>query len=656
MKQILPALLLTAFVNQNAYVQYKALDESITFQPSAAGTSYEGIKHSDTATDGNHAEGENYEIIVKENVMVPMRDGIKLATDIYFPGTNGIVAEGEFPVILSRTPYGKHRNKPGKYVKYGYIGINQDCRGRYNSEGIWHNQIDDRRDGYDAIEWIARQPWCNGKIGMTGTSYVGATQHLAAMEKPPHLTTIVPINPAINYGSGGARRGGAFLLLHYHWHLRHASEGSKPAQDTLIRAELENQYKNVRQYLLNLPLRKGMTPLRLAPGYEDYLINFLEHGKNDEFWRFNNTIDYADEHKDIPVFLISGWYDFLNISTTETFSALKRIKQSPAYLLVGPWTHGPFRSYHGQVDFGQNAAMSEEKNRMFRIWFDHWLKGMDNDFKDQVPFHSNVRLFVMGTGDGHKTREGKLFHGGEWREFSDYPPPQAQNKKFYIHEDGTLSLHPPEVRNSSTTYEFDPNNPVPTVGGAVCCAQKIMKGGAYNQWSDEHNWIWPFPVPLSARYDVVVFQSKPLEEDTEIIGPVRAKIWASSSALDTDFTVKLIDVYPPGKDFPAGFELIMGDGIIRARFRDSDKEEKLMTPGQIYEFDIELDPCGNVFKKGHRIRIDISSSNFPRFDVNPNTGEPLNNNRRQETAVNTVYHDREHPSHVILPVMPRRNF
>jgi hypothetical protein len=260
-------------------------------------------------------------------------------------------------------------------------------------------------------------------------------------------------------------------------------------------------------------------------------------------------------------------------------------------------------------------------------------------------------MFVMGTGDGHKTKDGKLYHGGSWRDASDYPPPEANATKYYLHGDGSLASTAPTNRASSTTFEFDPKNPVPTVGGCTCCARQIMTDGAWNQWGGKHTWTWPVPIPLSARNDVVVFMTPPLEQDTEIIGPISVKLWASSSAVDTDFTAKLIDVYPSNRDFPAGFDLIMGDGIIRARFRDSDKEEKMMTPGEIYEFNIKLDPCCNVFKKGHRIRVDVSSSNFPRFDVNPNSGEPLNNNRRMITAVNTIYHDSQHPSHIVLPLM-----
>ena len=604
-----------------------------------------------------HASGgqeSKYEIVSRKNVMVPMRDGVKLATDIYLPARNGAAVEGRFPVILNRTPYGKAASmsgcSPKTYVPFGYVMVRQDTRGRGGSEGIWTWMTSDRQDGYDAVEWIARQPWSDGKIGMVGCSYVGATQHLAAMGRPSHLSTIIPADPSINHGIGAVLYGGAFRLRVWDWIFDSAARGSRQARDPALRAALEQHSKDRRHYLLNLPLRRGLTPLKNAPEYEDMLLDMMEHRTNDEFWRFSNIIEYIDEHKDIPVFMIGGWYDLFSSSTTETYMALKKTKKGPVYLIMGPWIHHMQGRSHGQVDFGPEAAVDLTPVR--RVWYDRWLKGNEAEFDKTVPFRTPVRVFVMGTGDGHKTESGKLSHGGYWREESDYPLPDAKPTKYYLHHDGGLTTGLPTEKTSSTTFEFDPKNPVPTVGGCTCCARQIMTDGAWNQWGGQHTWTWPVPIPLSARNDVVVFVTPPLEHDTEIIGPVSVKLWGSSSAVDTDFTAKLIDVYPSSTDFPAGFDLIMGDGILRARFRDSDKEERLMTPGQTYEFTIKLDPCCNVFKKGHRIRVDVSSSNFPRFDVNPNTGEPLNDNRRMMTAVNTIHHDSQHPSHIILPVMP----
>lgn len=616
---------------------------------------YLGVVTAALALGAGRAPGEEpaYGIVAQKNVMVPMRDGVKLATDIYLPARNGAAVEGRFPVVLSRTPYGKAgaSGDAKSYVPYGYVVVGQDTRGRGDSEGIWHWMTDDRQDGYDAIEWIARQPWSDGKIGMIGCSYVGATQHLAAMGRPPHLTTIVPADPSINHGLGGVLYGGAFRLRVWNWNLNQAATGSRQSRDPALKAALTQQAENRRHYLLNLPLRRGLTPLKIASEYEDMLLEMMAHRRNDEFWRFNNIIEYANEHKDIPVFLIGGWYDLFSSSTTETYKALRKSIKGPVHLIMGPWIHGmQGGGVHGDVDFGPEAVVDMRPVR--RAWYDRWLKGIEADFGAKPPFRTPVRMFVMGFGDGHKTAEGKLYHGGSWRDAPDYPLPEARLTKYYLHAGGGLTTAAPTEKDSSTTFEFDPKNPVPTIGGCVCCARQIMSDGARNQWGGEHTWTWPKPIPLSARNDIVVFMTPPLERDTEIIGPVNVKLWASSSAMDTDFTAKLLDVYPSSKDFPAGFDLIMGDGIIRARYRESDKSEKMMTPGEIYEFLIKLDPCCNVFKKGHRIRVDISSSNFPRFDVNPNTGEPLHDYRRMVTAVNTIRHDSRHPSHIVLPLMP----
>ncbi|MFT5467626.1 MAG: putative CocE/NonD family hydrolase [Verrucomicrobiales bacterium] len=589
-----------------------------------------------------------FELGKRENVMMPMRDGVRLDTDVYIPARNGTAFEGRFPVVLSRSPYGKSVVVAKAYVPSGYVVVLQNTRGRGGSEGTWRWMSDDRQDGYDAIEWIAAQPWSNGKIGMVGGSYNGATQHLAAMAQPPHLTTIVPSNPSINHGIGGIIYGGAFRLRILKWFLSNSARGSRQAKDPAVRAILAEQAENWPLYFDNLPLRRGLTPLRLAPEYENALIEMMEHRRNGEFWRFNNIIDHVDEHKDLPVLMIGGWCDLFSSSTTETYMALKRTSKAPVHLLMGPWPHAPGERSHGQVDFGPEATV--DLQAVHRAWLDRWLRDADGDFGRQAPFRTPARIFVMGTGDGHKTEDGKLSHGGYWRDEPDYPPPDALATKYYLHHDGELATKPPAQETSSTTFEFDPKNPVPTIGG--CTVGSVS--GAWNQWGGDHVWNSPAPLPLSVRNDIVVFMTPPLEEDTEIIGPISVKLWASSSAVDTDFTAKLIDVYPPSQDFPAGFDLIMGDGIIRARFRDSDKEEKMMTPGEIYEFTIKLDPCSNVFKKGHRIRVDISSSNFPRFDVNSNSGEPPNNNRRMITAVNTIYHNSKHSSHIVLPLMPAK--
>ena len=310
------------------------------------------------------------------------------------------------------------------------------------------------------------------------------------------------------------------------------------------------------------------------------------------------------------------------------------------------------KSAHGQVDFGEEAAIPDEL--AWRLeWYDRWLKGEDNSVGKEAPFASKVRIFAMGTGDGHRTEEGKLFHGGEWRDEADWPPPSSVPTPFHFVRGGGLGEAPPPEDGGSTTYRFDPDDPVPTIGGNISSGNDILLQGAWDQRGGEHVWNWPAPVPLTARNDVVVFETGPHGEDLEVTGEIEARLWVSSSAVDTDFTVKLVDVYPASEDWPGGFDLKITEGILRARFRESLAEEKPMVPGEVYPVTVRLYPTSNVFKRGHRLRVEVSSSNFPRFDVNPNTGEPLNEHRRRVVADNTIHHDADRPSAIVLPVARR---
>lgn len=318
---------------------------------------------------------------------------------------------------------------------------------------------------------------------------------------------------------------------------------------------------------------------------------------------------------------------------------------------MGPWIHGgQGSSAHGQVSFGPDAAIPDPLAWRL-VWYDHWLKGIDNAVGREPPFKTAVRIFVMGTGDGRKNADGKLNHGGYWREEHEWPLARTRHTNYYLNASGGLTTKPPSGA-SSTSYQFDPRRPVPTIGGNISSGDGILLQGAWDQRGGEHVWNAKEPIPLSARNDVLVFQSEPLPADLEITGEIVVRLWISSTAVDTDFTAKLIDVYAASEDFPSGFDMNLGDGILRTRFRESLVKEHLMQPGTIYPITIKLYPTSNVFRRGHRIRVDISSSNFPRFDVNPNTGEPLNDNRRVVTAVNTMHHDAEHPSHIVLPVIP----
>lgn len=609
------------------------------------------------STETTVAREAEYEVNIQTNVMVRMRDGVRLATDIYLPVEDGKPVDAKLPVILERRPYNKDgcRGSGRYYAARGYAFVAQDTRGRYKSEGVWHWMTDDGQDGVDTAAWIGRQPWSNGKIGMIGTSYVGGTQHALAMEGSPELTTVIPVDAVSNCGYQSMRNAGAFELRFWNWIMFCSPQGSRQALDPGTEAVLKEMMNNRRLYLANLPLRRGTTPLKLAPEYEDWLIEAMRHGKNDAFWEQNNIIDFPERYQDIPIYLVGGWYDSWAGNTTANFMALAPQIKGPVYLIMGPWIHGQQnRSAHGQVSFGPDAAIDDPLGWRLE-WYDHWLNRIDNKVGREIPFATKVRIFVMGTGDGGKTTDGKLNHGGYWRDEHEWPLARTQYTKFHLHPAGRLSSNSPGTDRSSTCFTYDPRNPVPTIGGNISSGNEIMLQGAWDQRGGKHIWNWPLPIPLSARNDILVFQTEPLARDLEVTGEIAVKLWISSSAVDTDFTAKLIDVYPPNPDFPGGFDLNIGDGICRARFRESLKYEKLMVPGNIYELTVKLYPTSNVFKKGHRIRVDISSSNFPRFDLNPNTGEPLNDHRRMISAVNTVYHDREHPSHILLPVIPSSN-
>ncbi len=597
-----------------------------------------------------------YEVIVSKNVMVSMRDGVRLATDIYRPALNGIPVPGKFPVILERTPYNKGgiAGWASYFVPRGYVAVGQDVRGRYASEGNWRPHRDDVRDGYDTAKWIGEQPWCNGNIGTVGTSYPGGTQHALAISNPPYLKAMIPVDAMSNYGRYGIRHNGAFELRWMNWIFNIGlPEGAHEARDPAVREALTELGKHVREYAKGLPLRRGTTALRLAPDYEAWLVEAMGHGDYDDYWKNMgaSVVDHVAEYKDIPVYLVSGWYDSWGTQTANlNYVELSKAKKGPIRLIMGPWTHGgQTHSFAGEAEFGREAALDFAAFEL--RWFDRWLKGIENGDDREPP----VRIFVMGGGDAHKSPEGRTFVGGHWRDEHEWPLARTASTPYYLHADGSLSTDKPAAPsavNSPTHYLFDPRHPVPTLGGNISSEGVLTFHGAYDQRCRADYWVCEDTRPLSARNDVLVFETPPLDRDTEVTGRLIVKLWASSSAPDTDFTAKLVDVYPPNANFPAGIDLNVADSIVRARYRDSLEKATLMKPGEVYPFTIEMYPTSLVFKRGHRIRLDISSSNFPRFDVNPNTGEPLNNNRRWAVAENVIYHDAEHPSHIVLPVTP----
>ena len=590
-------------------------------------------------------------VLADQNLMIPTRDGARMATDIYRPARGGVPVAERFPVLLNRTPYDKTSlaQQAQYFAQRGYVVAVQDVRGRYKSEGKFAKvQPADATDGYDVIEWLAKQPWSNGSVGMWGTSFAAHTEAGAAQLHPPSLKTLViNMGGLANGWDHGVRYRGAYEMgrqITWAWG-QLAADARSPAVKKLLEMEKVEDWYGVQ------PMRRGLNPLSVAPEYEGWYQEFFEHADYDAFWKgpMLNWEEHYDQTADVPMLHVGGWYDIFLAGTFENFVELGKRKKAPQRVLVGPWTHsGNSRPYAGDVSFGAEAAIADFAGDFHVRWFDHFLKDLPTGVEKEAP----VRLFVMGTGDGHKDADGRLFHGGYWRDASEWPLAGTRMATYYFHADGSLTTSKPAERNSSTTYTFDPRHPVPTIGGG---ASARLKDGAYDQREGPR-----FPpsqppyLPLRARADVLVFQTEPLTEDVEVIGPITVVVYASSSAVDTDFTAKLIDVYPPSDDWPGGFDLNLTDAIVRGRYRATRDHAVMLKPGQVYPFTIRPFPTANVFKKGHRIRVDISSSNFPRFDVNPGTSEPLGRSRRLITADNTVHHSATYPSHIELPIARAR--
>jgi putative CocE/NonD family hydrolase len=505
----------------------------------------------------------------------------------------------------------------------------------------------DAYDGYDTIEWAAKLPYCDGKVGTYGTSYAAHTQADASKLNPPHLAAMaLNMGGMANAWNHSVRFDGAFEVgrqLTWAWGQAHDDAKDAVTRDMLAAEKVTDWYAA-------LPLRKGLSPLSVAPNFEGYYLDEATRADYGAHWQALGMQweKYYAQTADVPMLHVGGWYDIYLRGTIENFHQLSRLKKSPVHLMIGPWTHhGNTEDFAGDVDFGASAAIADFDTDFHVRWFDHALKGVPNAAAGEAP----VRYFQMGGGDGHKDQAGRLYHGGEWRDAKQWPPAESHPMKFYLHADGSLSSRAPAAKEAgSASFRFDPEHPVPTIGGGV---SRRLKDGAYDQRErPDMPGSRPPYLPLRARNDVLVFETEPLAEDITVAGPVEVSLFASSTGVDTDFTTKLVDVYPPSADFPRGFDMNLTDGILRASYRDEAKTRKLIRPGQVYRFVIRPFDTANVFRKGHRIRLDISSSNFPRFDVNPNTGEPLGANRRWLVVDNTVFLDAKRASTLTLSLMP----
>jgi hypothetical protein len=622
---------------------------------------------------GSATPVDDVKMTVLRNVMVPMRDDVMLATDIYLPA-GGVGQAPRFPVILERTPYDKTANSRSElsashpeqmtreevaryFVRHGYAVIYQDCRGRHRSQGKFAKYLNEGEDGYDTCAWIVAQSWCNGKIGTMGLSYAAHTQAaLGSLDAPGVAAMFLDSGGFSNAYQGGIKQGGAFELKQVTWAIRAARENAVTQDDQALLAQLAAI--DLRQSLGHIhDWRRGNSPLSIVPEYEDYLFDQWQHGNFDAYWKRPGIYaeGYHAQFSDAPMVHMSSWYDAYARTATDNYVGLKKHKRGPVCLIMGPWIHGNRSfSYSGDVDFGPQALidgnLAEDFLDLRRRWFDQWLKNPAK--KEATP---SVRLFVMGGGSGRKNAAGRMQHGGHWRDETDWPLPGTQWTPYYLHRDGRLAAGQPAESEASLSYLHDPRHPVPTVGGAVTSGEPLMFGGAFDQREGPATFGSREPYrPLAARPDVLVFETAPLTQDMEVTGPVTAELWISSDRPDTDFNFKLVDVYPPNPDYPEGFAMNLTDGVLRCRYRDSWEHPTPMQPGEIYRIRIDAFPTSNLFKQGHKIRIDISSSNFPRFDINPNTGGPEGTAQECVTACNRIHLDRQHASHIVLPLIPAR--
>lgn len=608
-----------------------------------------------------------------QDVMVAMRDGVHLATDVYLPhALSERKSGGRWPVLLERTPYNKQGlNRSEKSVEFpaarsrpdiarwfarrGYVVVMQDCRGRYGSEGTFSKYLNEAEDGYDTMAWIVAQDWCDGQIGTFGVSYGSHTQISAACLTPPGLACMfLDSGGFASAYHGGIRRGGAFELKQVTWAYKHALLSPKTKADPARQKALESVV--LADWFHDMPWTPGHSPLSAAPEYEAYLFEQWQNGAYGPYWQRLglSALEHYGQVPDIPVMILNSWYDPYVATSITNYLGLKEGRKNPTFMAMGPWTHGQRSfSFSGDVDFGADAVFENHFDMdylAYRLaWFDRCLKGKrTGTFDEENP----VTLFVMGGGDGTADDTGRLEHGGRWHSFRDWPLDDAKPTALYLEKEGALAWQAPTSGEAYAEYVYDPRQPTPTIGGAVTSGEPLMMGGAFDQRESDQFFGCVAPGrALRDRPDVISFETSPLAHDLIVAGPVQAKLWVSSDCVDTDFVVKLIDVHPASADFPDGFAMNITDGILRARYRDSWEEAELLEPGKVCEISVELFATANLFKKGHRVRIDIASSNFPHFDINPNTGEPEGAWTTTLRARNRVFMDGKRPSHIVLPVL-----
>ena len=577
----------------------------------------------------------NTSITYEPNLEITLRDGVKTYADLYKPS-----GPGKYPVLLCRTPYDKTSiaSKTGfldaiKAAERGYAIVIQDVRGRFSSEGKFYAFTSEIEDGFDSVEWAASQNWSTGKVGMFGSSYVGATQWLAAKAKPPSLIAIAPTVTASDYHNGWVWQGGAFELgFNLSWTASHVSANWPHLSDQYdLPEEIEGHLIAARDSLTenfhHLPLSEMAL---FKQGFARYYYDWIDHPEYDEYWD-SISIEKSHGNIDVPALNIGGWYDIFLGGTLANFTGMQQngpseIARNGQQLIIGPWVHGNTGILAGDFSFGTMSSRdSVGLQDHILTFFDQWLK------KDSPPSKAThpIKLFVMGEN--------------VWRDEEEWPPSRAKMTPYYLHSngeanslsgDGVLSKHKPHDEPHDV-FMYNPQFPVPTTGGGLCCDPVFTRSGAYDQ-----RWV-------EQRQDVLVYSTPPLEEAIEVTGPIKVSLFAMTSAADTDFTAKLVDVDP------SGYARNLTDGIIRARYRNSRIKAELLNQGDIIEYEIDLWATSNLFQKDHLIRLEISSSNFPRFDRNLNTDADIGKDSKFVQALQTVYHTRKYPSHILLPIIPR---
>ena len=557
-------------------------------------------------------------------IKVPMRDGIELTTDIYLPED-----KLPCPIILQRSPYNSNVEASVKeavyLVKEGYGVILQDVRGRWDSEGEWYPFIHEAEDGYDTQEWIGSQEWCDGNIGTIGGSYLAMVQWQAAPLRSKYLKAMAPKVGYSDFYHNWVYTGGAFqLAFNLRWIAIQMHTRTNQVQ--YLWMPKSNHQSNIQWHLplINMDEKAG----RDSKIWKDW----VSHPSYDDYWKKLNPIESNYDEVNVPTYGMGGWYDVFLQGTLNNYMGVKKHGLSPGKenqkVIIGPWIHflanDGEETITGDIDFGENVKIDLFNERL--KWFDYWLKGIDNGISKEP----SVKVFVMGKN--------------QWRTAPDWPIPETKYTKFYIHSggsangckgDGILNINPPLSDEENDQFIYDPSDPVPTTGGSTCCSEDVtpVPMGPRKQKKIEH------------RNDILIYTTESLENDIEVTGPIEMILYASTDCKDTDFTCKLIDVFPDGKS------INIAQGIQRARYRDSWENPELLDSGKIYKFTVDMWSSSNYFFKNHKIRIEITSSNFPQFDRNPNTGNEFGIDTELKIANQNVFHNKSCDSHIILPIV-----